>query len=220
MCMEKRRRQISAAGRGRISRAWTECLSNPQPPKPETAESKGGRTLEATRIHDCIMAEVEGQMKEEGLVLSFADRTRLSLEISALYIMLFLEEEGGLEKCLRKVENDLLNGWPFGEEAKKKPLERTLGQETRREIMALIETRDYPEAKTEAIAILASIMTVRGYFENEEDDREVNDVFNTLIERFDEMEIDELLARFEETVLNHPKLKNPGPPEPVQELLL
>jgi len=148
------------------------------------------------------------------------DEIKLTTQISVVYVAGYLGQEGGLEKCLRKVEMDLLNGWPFGETAKKKPPERTLGRKIRQEILALTGNGGYLQIKHEALAILAQVITSLGYCENEDDDRAVNDTFNALAEQFDSMEIGDFLDQFEAQVLNHPGLKNPNQPEPTQELLL
>lgn len=198
------RRQITPESRELITEAWLECLA-----KVKTDGEK--KSYEGTRITRLVSEEIRTWMKSENRYLPPELETQIELRTGGVYLPLYLTAQNGLEEFLEAIETNLLNGWPFGETTKKRGWTRKLDMMVRQRVVDECREAGWRNCAEVVALVLWTYLLSHYYFETEEADNEVHDIFNQVMADFDNGKSDDFFAQLEEKVLNHSLLKDPPP---------
>jgi hypothetical protein len=207
---ETPRRQLSPDCRKKVSKAWAECLADPQTPTPFTQGTHA--SYNGSTIPNLIIEGIRGQMEDEGKTFKPEDELSIFFEISGVVLPRHLTAAGGLESFLMEIEDQFFNGWPF--QGEKSGAKRSLSALVRTRVKTAIEESvgNTNVAKEDVAGVLATEVMSKYCLESEEDSAELFAIFDTVMDNLSQVGLEEFLDIFETQVLNHPLLKD-APPE-------
>jgi hypothetical protein len=204
------RRQLSPDCRAKVSKAWAQCLADPETPTPFAQGTHA--VYNGSTIPNLIIEGIRGQMEDEGKFFKPEDEVSIFFEISGVVLPRHLTVTGGLESFLMEIEDQFLNGWPF--QGEKPGAKRTLSDIVRLRVKTAIKesVSNANVAREDVAGILATEIMSKYYLETEETSAELFAVFDTVMDSLGQRGLEEFFDSFESEVLNHPLLKD-APPE-------